>query len=53
MVRAIKTRAQREREALAAIAVSLAVVVAYSAWGSYLLHHQTARADGPAVADNR
>ena len=52
MVRAIKTQASRQAEALAAIAVALAVVVAYAAWGNYLLH-QTAQAEGPTVADNR
>ena len=52
MVQAIKGHARRQAEALAAVAVALAVVVAYAAWGNYLLDH-TAAAEGPAVADNR
>lgn len=46
--------ADRQKDALGVFTLALIFVLAYSLWGSYVLHQQrVAEASGPAVADLR
>jgi hypothetical protein len=51
-MRTIRLHASRQVQALIVVGIALAAVLAYSAWGSYLLHHQ-AEAPTPSLADSR
>jgi hypothetical protein len=50
----IRKHAQGQLQTLGIIALALVAVLAYSFWGSYVLHQQQlAAATGVAVADTR